>query len=695
MISNWSLARKLGLGFSIPVLFLILTGIGSLNSLGRTQAGLETVYDDRVVPLRGLKIIADAYAVDVIDAVNKANAGRSTAEQAKQSVDRAMAEIDREWKAYLATHLVPEEQALVEQAKTLFAAADADIERLNASLSGMYGSVEGQLGDFDGALYDSIDPISGKISELIELQLRVAKQEYDQAGETYAQARLLTIAAIVLAALIAAWLGWAISRGLIRQLGGEPADAAAAVQRIARGNLDQDVIPRSSGASLLGDLRQLQLNLREFIAAQRDMSTRHEAGEMGFRIDAEKFPGAWGEIARQVNALVGAQIAITEQVMSLLGRYAIGDLQADMAELPGQKAVITRTMATAKSNLLAISAEIERLVNAAAAGDFSSRGEAQRFQFAFKAMIESLNRLMSEADSGLSDVGASLTALAEGDLQRNVDRQYEGAFGRLAGDVNDTLQRLRDIVGGIRISAERINTAASEIASGNADLAERTEQQAANLEETAASMEELTSTVQQNAENSKLARQLASDSGDVANRGGQVMQQVVTTMGEISSASNKIEEIISVIDGIAFQTNILALNAAVEAARAGEQGRGFAVVASEVRALAQRSADAAKEIKGLISESSQKVDAGSELVNQAGNTMQEVVNSVQRVADLVREISGASEEQSSGIQQVSHTVVQMDQATQQNAALVEEATAAARALEAQASELLQSVSVFR
>ena len=263
----------------------------------------------------------------------------------------------------------------------------------------------------------------------------------------------------------------------------------------------------------------------------------------------------------------------------------------------------------------------------------------------------------------------------------------------------DALGRMQDnlakTVAQIRTGADTIATASSEIASGNLDLSSRTEEQASSLEETASSMEELTSTVKQNADNARQANQLAVSASDVAGRGGRVVSQVVDTMGEINTSSRKIVDIISVIDGIAFQTNILALNAAVEAARAGEQGRGFAVVAGEVRNLAQRSASAAKEIKSLIGDSVEKVDAGSKLVAEAGSTMDELVDGVKRVADIMAEITAASREQSDGIEQVNQAVTQMDQVTQQNAALVEEAAAAAESLQDQAKRLAQAVSVFR
>jgi len=286
-------------------------------------------------------------------------------------------------------------------------------------------------------------------------------------------------------------------------------------------------------------------------------------------------------------------------------------------------------------------------------------------------------------------------AVASGDLTSRIDANSNNETGKLMQALKQMNDNLVDLVGKVRVGTESINTASGEIASGNSDLSQRTEEQASSLEETASSMEELTSTVRQNADNARQANQLASGASEVAVKGGAVVGQVVQTMSAINESSKKIVDIISVIDGIAFQTNILALNAAVEAARAGEQGRGFAVVATEVRTLAQRSAAAAKEIKELISDSVSKVEDGTKLVDEAGATMDEIVSSVKRVTDIMAEISAASQEQSSGIEQVNQAVTQMDEVTQQNAALVEEAAAAAESMQEQAHTLMQAVSAFR
>lgn len=339
--------------------------------------------------------------------------------------------------------------------------------------------------------------------------------------------------------------------------------------------------------------------------------------------------------------------------------------------------------------------EVASIVDAAVRGDFTLRINMQDKEGFFKQLGGGINQLMETTDRSLEEVVRMLGALAQGDLTDRITSEYSGTFGKLKDDANATSDKLKEIIGQIRASTDTIGTASQEIASGNTDLSQRTEEQASSLEETAASMEELTATVKQNADNAKQANQLSQNASAVAQKGGSVVQQVVGTMSSINESSRKIVDIISVIDGIAFQTNILALNAAVEAARAGEQGRGFAVVATEVRNLAQRSAAAAKEIKLLIDDSVGKVGEGSKLVAQAGETMEEIVNAVKRVTDIMSEISAASVEQSQGIEQVNQAITQMDEVTQQNAALVEEAAAAAESLEEEAQSLTRSVSLFK
>ena len=313
----------------------------------------------------------------------------------------------------------------------------------------------------------------------------------------------------------------------------------------------------------------------------------------------------------------------------------------------------------------------------------------------FATDITAQKKAQAELEACMAEAQKSLGALAEGDLTRMMEGTYQGELDKIKMSINGALTNLTQTITTVRDAVESVSNGAEEISKGNEDLSQRTSEQASALEETSASMEEMTSTVKQNADNAKQANQLAIAARDTADKGGSVTKKAVDAMGEINKSSKKIADIITVIDEIAFQTNLLALNAAVEAARAGEHGRGFAVVAAEVRNLAQRSATAAKEIKGLINESIQRVNDGSDLVNQSGRTLEEIVSSVKRVTDIIAEITAASQEQASGIDQVNKAIMSMDETTQQNAALVEETTSAAQSMKEQAKELVRQVNMFK
>ncbi|HYH23228.1 MAG TPA: methyl-accepting chemotaxis protein [Azospirillum sp.] len=343
---------------------------------------------------------------------------------------------------------------------------------------------------------------------------------------------------------------------------------------------------------------------------------------------------------------------------------------------------------------LAIENEISDMVDAAVRGDFSRRIDLAGKEGFFRLVSEGINRLAQNVSDATEELASLFESLSQGDLSRRIDKHYEGVFHRLKEDFNATVDKLSAIVKRINGAAETIATASREVADGSLDLSERTEQQASSLEETAASMEELAATVRSNADNAQQVNVFATDARRAAEKGGQVAASAVEAMKRIEQSSQKISDIIGVIDEIAFQTNLLALNAAVEAARAGDAGRGFAVVAQEVRQLAQRSAQASKEIKSLILDSGTQVKDGVELVRSAGATLTDIVAGITRVADLVAEIARATAEQASGLDEVNGAVAQMDEMTQKNAALVEESTAAARSLEEQAGALRQQMAFF-
>ncbi|WVK02770.1 methyl-accepting chemotaxis protein [Xanthomonas campestris pv. olitorii] len=531
------------------------------------------------------------------------------------------------------------------------------------------------------------------INAFIDLQEAKNRQAARQAVATARGFAMLMVMSTVVALLLGAAIAFLLTRSVVLPL----RQSLRLAQRINDGDLrSQDAATgNDESGQLLRAMQQMQRRLQEVISAQRSMAARHDAGEISYRTDARRFPGEYGDMVQDTNALVHAHVQTQLRMTEVMGSYAVGDLAQDIEQYPGEKSAITATMQQVKRNLQAINAQIQELTQAACAGNFALRGQPEKFEHDFRLMVENLNTMMATSDTNLAKFSELLRSIADGDLTVRMSGNFHGVFASMRDDANSTVHRLTDIVSHIQTTSNSIGFATEDIASGNQELARRSEQQAANLEETAASMEELTSTVKQNAEHATRANQLARGAADIASEGRDVVGQVIEQMSGIEAASRRIADIISVIDGIAFQTNILALNAAVEAARAGEQGRGFAVVASEVRTLSHRSSDAAKEIKRLIDDSVQRVADGSTLVHTAGTTMGEVVTSVQHVTDIMAHISAASQEQAGGIEQVNHTIAQMDESTQHNVRLVEAASTAAHALEQHSAQLTRAVDVFK
>jgi methyl-accepting chemotaxis protein len=509
-MNKLSIKARLAALVGVLLTLLLISAGSTIYRMSESNKVLGSVYNDRVVPLKQLKEVADGYFIGMVDTAHKTRDGLMKPAEGLKALADARVVIDKHWKAYIATELVEEEKKLIAVIEPAMKVADAAAQRVHDFLT--KNDIEGLRAFTAREMYPAVDPLADELNKLIAVQLTVAEQDYKQAQADYESVFWRNVLISGISVLLAAGFAWM----LIRRISQGINEAVTVAQTVASGNL-------------------------------------------GSRIEVK------------------------------------------------------------------------------------SHDETGQLMAALKHMNESLVGVVSQ----------------------------------------------------VRNSADSIATGSAQIAVGNADLSQRTEEQASNLQQTAASMEEITSTVQQSADTARQATQLASTASAVAAQGGVVVGQVITTMEAITASSRKIADIISVIDGIAFQTNILALNAAVEAARAGEQGRGFAVVAAEVRSLAQRSAQAAKEIKSLIGESVEKVEDGSRLVTEAGQTMGDIVTQVKRVTDLIGEISSASLEQSSGIGQIGDAVQQLDQVTQQNAALVEESAAAAESLKHQAATLAQTVAVFK
>ncbi len=682
----------------IGMLSMLLVAIGLYGLWGMSQSneGLRTVYEDRTVVMgqldnvvRGLLNNRLSIANAILDP-NEANLEKQTAEIAVN-----IELINKNWDAYMATYLTPEERRLAEK----FIA-----DRHRFVEEGIKPALEA-LKKRDMRLANEIrqnkviplyPAVRTGVNDLIQLQLDVAKAEYQQAVARFEKTRSIAIAMVSLGLLIAALLGYLLVRGIGRGL----KSATAVTSRISAGNLNGkiDVDSRDELGLLLIDIRGMQVSLQAIVAEIKDIvDAAANRGDFSVKMDLLGKAGYTRELSLLLNKLSDMSETGLNDVTRVATALSNGDLSQKITrDYPGVFGKTRNGVNGTVDALTRIVGEIKAIVeDAAVRGSFATKMDMAGKQGYVKELAELLNQLSNVTETGLADVLRVANALAKGDLTQTISHDYPGTFGQVKAGVNGTVENLKALVGEIADATDTINTASHEIAAGNQDLSQRTEEQASSLEETASSMEQLTSTVRQNAENAKQANQLAIGASDIAGKGGVVVNDVVATMDSINESSKRIVDIISVIDGIAFQTNILALNAAVEAARAGEQGRGFAVVATEVRNLAQRSAAAAREIKALITDSVDKVEGGSRLVAEAGRTMDEIVTSIRRVTEIVSEISAASNEQSAGIAQVNLAITQMDEVTQQNAALVEQAAAAAEALEEQAGNLQVSVASFK
>ncbi|AEM52355.1 methyl-accepting chemotaxis protein [Stenotrophomonas maltophilia] len=690
-LRNVRVAWRLGLGFGLLLLLVAaVVATGATASVVQKRA-MQQVVDVSVAKVRLLSQMLDANNQMMV--VRREMLIRQGDDRGhdEQRIADLVKRYEASWSAYQALPSDADGKAVAET----IAAKRAIARPLNKQTSELM-----EQGDYPGAVALTLGPVQEAANgwnkalsdgvDFEEKESRKAAAEAIRLGER-SLLQLLVLGGVALL------VGIGASVMIGRSLTGPLARAVNLAERLSKGQLDQEF--RLGGRDELTQLGEAMASVRQSvqaaIGAQLQMAEQHEAGAIRYRMDAGAFPGDFGRMVQATNSLVESHVQVELLMAEVMQRYAIGDLSRDLPDYPGEKGTLTRTLAAVKQSLMAINAQIDELARAARAGDFSMRGDAAAFQYQFKAMVEHLNGMMASSQASIADVSDVLRAISHGDLTARMDGEYDGVFARMRDDANTTTAQLTGIVQGIQVAADSINNAAQELAAGNNDLSRRTEQQAANLEEAAASMEELTSTVRQNAELARQADSEAHAAGAAVRETEQAMAQMASVMGEIDQSSARISEISTVIDGIAFQTNILALNAAVEAARAGEQGRGFAVVASEVRTLAQRAGVAAKEIKELIEDAAAKVKSGLAVTVESEAAIARVAQASSRTTQLMSDIAAASKEQAAGIEQVNQVVVQMDQVTQQNAALVEEATAASRALEEQAHALTTSVSVFK
>lgn len=589
--------------------------------------------------------------------------------------------------------LTPEQRAAYDQ----FAEARAAFAPIPPRMLEMRGQADWNTGNH--WLATKAAPIGAELVSLLnEMSADQAILLINDGEQVENELNTLTMAgwvALFIGVGLAALLGFIISRAITQPLG----EALFVVNRVVDGKLDDVIEVKSNdeAGQLLQGMKDMQSKLVEVI--EQDVQSLVDAagsGDLSQRIELDGKEGFYEQLSAGINELVDVSDRVVSDTVNVFGAMARGDLTTTIeTEYRGSFDQLKQDAnATVRKLSEVIERDVQAIIDSARTGDLNQRIPLEDKEGFYEKLSSGVNELVNAAEQVINDAIRVLSAMASGDLTKMIETEYDGSFGQLKLDANATVAKLTEVVGQIQSSSGSVKTGADEISQGNMNLSQRTEEQASSLEETASSMDEMTSTVKQNAGNASEANQIAIAARDQAEKGGSVVSQAIVAMNEINASSKQISDIIGVIDEIAFQTSLLALNASVEAARAGDEGRGFAVVASEVRNLAGRSATAAKEIKELIEDSGSKVDDGSRLVNESGETLEEIVSGIRKVTDIVGEIAAASQEQSAGIEEVNKAVMQMDELTQQNAALVEEAAAASESLGDQADDLDQLMTFF-
>ncbi len=678
MLSNVKFAWKLTIAFGLLLAMMLSLVFVGLSQLNTARESIDLIVQDRVVKLRDAYSIREQYnqrAIAIRDV---------TLLTGEEGIRAAVSAFEASRADTQAFYKKLEESVRTEAGK----ASLARLSELQAKLRPVNDEVirlvrVNRRAEAQDMIQSRVRPIlvevNAEIDRFVEVQASLMENANAAAQAQHASARQLMLGAALASVLLALAIGILIVRSINRPL----SQAVAMAKALARGEIGDPIEVRTTEETgqLLQAMNSMQEQLRAFALAQSEMARQHDAGMIDQCMPAADFPGAYGKMAESLNALVASHIAVKMRVVEVVGRYALGDLTPEMDRLPGQKAKITKAIDDVKASLQAVNAELAGLVTAAGNGDFSRRGDAARYQYSFRAMVESLNALMQTADTGLSDVSRVLAALANGDLDQKITANYKGTFDRLKNDSNTTVERLRGIIGDVRSAADSLSSASAQISSTAQSISLAATEQASSVEQTSSAMEQMSASIGQNSENAKVTDTIASTASNEAAEGGDAVGRTVEAMKSIASR-------IGIIDDIAYQTNLLALNAAIEAARAGEHGKGFAVVAAEVRKLAERSQVAAREISEL---------AGSSvaLAERAGNLLSTMVPSIRRTSDLVQEITAASKEQTEGVVQINAALGQLSQVTQQNASGSEELAATAEQMSAQASSLQELMGFFR
>jgi len=672
---------------SFLLAFAIIAVITGLSMMKSNNANLTSLYNDRIVPLEDLKNIADAYAVNIVDTNHQLRNGNLTWQQAKDNIQSAQSDIKRLWTGYLNTQLTQEEAKLADKAQSLMTIADQKSQQLLAMIANKDHPGITQFSIHD--LYPAIDTISGVIAELINLQLREAKKINNTSQQTYETLLWISIPLSILFFVFAILLSRSTLIALTRPLN----NLVATAQKVQTTG-DLSLRARVTRQDEMGQVSAAFNHLLEAVSAGIKDANRVVSAiaqnNFSERVTSD-YQGDLNTLKQGINhsaESVAFMMAELEKVMSSL---ANGQFDTKMS--PEVPAAFRNQVESALASINDVVLDINEVMKKMTEGQFDAR-VTSAVSGQMDSLKQNINQSMDALEQAIEETVFNIEAIASGDLTHSITNEYHGQLLRLKNSINQSTQKLSEVVTKALNATSVVNGAAEEVSQGSMNLSQRVQENAAAAEQTSATMEEMSSAVTNNTEHAKEATFVAHEVQQKSNEGVQVMQKTIEAMNAIQESSHKISDIVTLIDGIAFQTNLLALNAAVEAARAGDHGRGFAVVAGEVRSLAQKAADAAKDITNLINESVTRIDDGTKLATASGEMLTTISASVDNVTNMIEQIAEASAQQMAGIQQANTAITQIDQVTQQNAALVEETSAAAESLSEQADILQKDMSFF-